>query len=135
MNEIDRQIAELIFEQPAPTTAHHEALTAIYGAWQWTVVGQAGDPAQYTYDEYDWIPLPFSADIASAMSAVEKILESQNWSSFSMDWYDGPWVVMLIPRRNDEICAAGSADELPLAICRCLLDAVGRKVEEEDEEG
>ncbi len=125
--ELDALVAELFGEKPdvSPT---EDSLWLIRrgsdnGGWLRSITGS--DPDDCNLMVVDWLPRPFSTDIAAAWEVVEKLLGRFQFTLNSLEdglgWYAefGAW--------NEKIYQAydENAETVPHAICLAALKAVG----------
>lgn len=106
--ELDRMIAEKIFNAPMPPPSEARAIH-ITGIWSW--------------NGGKWNTLRFSTDIAEAWKVVEKIQATLNPIEIAVVFDDEGWATLIT--MGDGAPIEAGADTAPLGICLASLRAVG----------
>jgi hypothetical protein len=75
-------------------------------------------------DTQEWIPRPFSTDIAAAWQVMEKLKDK---FFCGIEFCGDCWQASMQEREGGLDYVEGNADTAPIAICRVALKAMGRE--------
>lgn len=126
--EMDAAVAERVMGEARPTREFtiSEFDTAMVGTpvlspqgcWYGVFEFEKGDKGE-------WVPMPYSTDIAAAWKVVER-LKSLGWH-VQIKMSEGTKCLCALENDSDDWC--GYEDTAPLAICRVALRAVSKAAE------